>query len=56
MTNLTKMPVLNWHKQNPNITTVELLKVLLQSLHSKALESEFNHPNSNAYVTVSVAW
>jgi len=25
-----KMPVLNWHNQNPNITTVEMLTVLLQ--------------------------
>ena len=25
-----KLPVLNWHNQNPNITTVETLIVLLQ--------------------------
>ena len=25
-----KMPFLNWQKQNPNITTVEMLIVLLQ--------------------------
>jgi len=24
-----KLHVLNWHKQNPNITTVEMLTVLL---------------------------
>ena len=50
------MPVLNSHNQNPNITTVESLKVLLQSVHRKDWESEFNHPDSNAYVIVSVAW
>jgi hypothetical protein len=26
----TKLPALNWHNQNPNITTVEMLLVLLQ--------------------------
>jgi hypothetical protein len=25
-----KLSVLNWHNQNPNITAVEMLKVLLQ--------------------------
>jgi len=56
MTNLTKILVLNWHNQNPNVITVELLKVLLQSVHSKVWEREFNHPDSNAYVILSVAW
>jgi len=50
------MPLLNCHNQTPNAATVELVKVLLQSVHSKAWESEFNHPDSNAYVIVSVAW
>jgi len=26
----TKLPVSNWHHQHPNITTVEMLIVLLQ--------------------------
>jgi len=30
MTNLAKILVLDLHNQNPNITTVEMLKVLLQ--------------------------
>jgi hypothetical protein len=38
----TKMPVLNWHNQTPNITTVEMLMVLLQWLYSKVRQSEFN--------------
>jgi hypothetical protein len=37
-----KLPVLNWHNQNPNITTVEKLTVLLQWLCSKVWESEFS--------------
>jgi len=44
MTNLAKMLVLNWHNQNLNIITVEMLKVLLHWLCSKAWESEFIHP------------
>jgi hypothetical protein len=27
-----KLPVLNWHHQNPNVTTVEMLTVFLQWL------------------------
>jgi hypothetical protein len=36
-----KQPTLNWHNQNPNITTVEMLMVLLLWLCSKVWESEF---------------
>ena len=34
----------NRHNQHPNITTVEMLKVLPQWLCSNAWESEFSHP------------
>jgi len=44
MKNLDKMLVLNWHNQNSNITTVEMLKVFLQWLCSKAWEGEFSYP------------
>jgi hypothetical protein len=56
MKNLAKVLVLNWHNQNPNKSTVEMLKVLLQWLCSKAWEREFSLPDSNAYVIMSVAW
>jgi hypothetical protein len=39
----TKLPVLNWHNQNPNITTVEMLLVLLQWLCTEVWESEFHY-------------
>ena len=38
-----KLPVLNWHNQNRNITTVEMLVLLLQWLYSKLWESEFRY-------------
>jgi len=37
-----KLPVLNWHNQNPNVTTVEMLTVLLYWLCSEVWESEFS--------------
>jgi len=37
------MPFLNWHHQKPNITTVEMLIVLLQWLCCEVWESEFSH-------------
>ena len=39
----TKLPLLNWHNQNPNITTVQMLMVLLQWLCSELWESEFSY-------------
>jgi len=56
MTNLAKILVLDLHNQNPNITTVEMLKVLLQWLHSNAWESEFSHPWQQWICHLSVAW
>jgi len=38
-----KMHVLNWHHQNTNKTKGEMLMVLIQQLHSKEREGEFNH-------------
>jgi len=38
-----KMPLLNRHNQNPNITTAEMLMVLLQWLYSKVWESKFSY-------------
>jgi len=38
-----RLPVLNWHHQNPNITTVEMLIVLLRGLYIKVRGSEFIH-------------
>ena len=40
----TKLPVLNWHNQNPNITTAEMLTVLPPWLCGKVWGSEFIHP------------
>jgi len=37
-----ELSVFNWHNQNPNMTTVEMLTVLLQWLCSKVWESEFS--------------
>ena len=53
----TKLPVLNRHNQNPNITTVQMLMVLLQWLCGEVWESEFSCVcDSNGYVIMSVAW
>ena len=38
-----KLPVLNRHNQNTNITTVQMLMVLLQWLCGKVWESEFSY-------------
>ena len=39
----TTLPLLNWHNQNPNITTVQMFRVLLQWLCSEVWESEFSY-------------
>ena len=39
----TKLPLLNWHNQNPNITTVQMLIVLLQWLCGEVWEREFSY-------------
>ena len=39
----TKLPVSSWHNQNPNITTVQMLMVLLQWLCGEAWEREFSY-------------
>jgi len=39
----TKLPLLNWHNQNPNITTVQVLLVLMQWLCGEVWESEFSY-------------
>jgi len=38
------LSVLNRHNQNPNITTVQMLTVLLQWHCSKVRGSDFSHP------------
>ena len=38
-----KTPLLNRHNQNPNITTVQMLMVLLQWLCGEVWESEFSY-------------
>ena len=38
-----QLPLLNWHNQNPNITTVQMLMVLLQWLCGEVWESEFSY-------------
>ena len=38
-----KTPLLDWHNQNPNITTVQMLTVLLQWLCGEVWESEFSY-------------
>jgi len=39
----TKLPLLNRHNQHPNITTVQMLTVLLQWLCGEVWESEFSY-------------
>jgi hypothetical protein len=46
----------DWHHQNPNITTVQMLTVLLQWQCGKLLESEISDLYNNGYVIASVAW
>jgi len=41
------LSVLNWHNQNPNITTVEMLTVLIQWNSSKVRGSDFSHPQQH---------
>ena len=40
---LTKLPLLNRHNQNPNITTAQMLMVLLQWLCGEVWEREFSY-------------
>jgi len=39
----TKIPLLSRHNQNSNITTVQMLMVLLQLLHGEVWEGEFSY-------------
>ena len=39
----TKLLLLNWHNQNPNVTTVQMLIVLLQWLCGEVWEREFSY-------------
>jgi len=51
-----KLPALNWHNQNPNITTIQMLTVSLQWLYGECERGNLVICDSNGHVIVSVAW
>ena len=52
----TKLPLLNWHNQNPNITTVQMLMVLMQWLCGEVSEREFSYVWQQRICYCVVAW